>query len=83
MQANALKLQKGTLGLEFFHSEGCETAQQVAQRGDRCSIPGNIHSQARQGFEQSNLIEVPVHGREAGLGDLFNPNHSRILPPPG
>lgn len=69
--------------LEFFYSEDYETVKHVAQRGGRCPTPGNIHNQARQGFEQSSVTEVPVHCREVGLGDLSYPNHPTILPPPG
>lgn len=33
----------------------CETLEQVAQRGGRCSIPGDIQGQAGPGSEQPNL----------------------------
>jgi len=55
----------------FFYDEGCETLQQVAQRGGRCPIPGNIQGQAGLGSEQPGLVEdVPTHCREVGLHDL-------------
>ena len=54
---------------------------QVAQRGDRCPIPGNIQSQVGQGSEQPDLVEdVPAHGRTRwSLKVPSNPNHSTSL----
>lgn len=47
-----------------FYCENGEMLQQVPQRGRRCPIPGNIHGQAGQGSEQSNLVEdFPAHCR--------------------
>ena len=55
----------------IFYDEGGETLAQVAQRGGRCPIPGNIPGQAGRGSEQPDLAEdVPAHGRGVGLGDL-------------
>jgi len=47
--------------------EGGETLAWVAQRGGRCSIPGNIQGQAGWGFEQPGLVEdVPAHCQVGG-----------------
>jgi len=44
---------------------------QVAQRGSRCSIPGNIPGQVGRGSEQPGLIEdVPAHCGGVGLDGL-------------
>ena len=51
----------------MFYSEGGETLEEVAQRGGRCPIPGNVQGQVGWGFEQLGLVEgVPAHGRGAG-----------------
>jgi len=52
----------------FFYHEGGKTLAQVAQRGGRCPIPGNIQGQAGQGSEKRE--DVPTHGRGVGLDDL-------------
>jgi len=55
----------------IFYNQGCETLAQVAQRGGRCPIPGNIQGQVGQGSEQPGLVEdVPAHCRGFGLDDL-------------
>jgi len=55
----------------FFCVEGGETLEQVAQRGGRCPIAGNIQSQVGQGSEQPGLVEdFLAHSRRGGLGDL-------------
>jgi len=52
-------------------SEGGETLAQVAQRGGRCPIPGNIQGQVGQVSEQRHLVEdVLAHCKEVGLDDL-------------
>jgi len=44
---------------------------QIAQRGGRCPIPGNIQGQVGQGSEQPGLVEdVPAHCRGVGLDDV-------------
>jgi len=51
--------------------KGGETLAQVAQRGGRCPIPGNIKGQVGRNYEQSDLVEdVPAYCREGGLDDL-------------
>ena len=48
-----------------------ETLEQVARRGGRCPIPGNIQGQVGRGSEQCDLVEDgPAHGRGVGLDDL-------------
>ena len=43
----------------------------VAQRGDGCSVPGDIQGQAGQGSEHPDLaVGVPVHYRGVGLDGL-------------
>jgi len=52
---------------ELVPHEGGETLAQVAQRGGRCPIPGNIPGQVGRGSEHPELGgDVPAHGR--GLG---------------
>ena len=56
---------------EIFDDEGGETLAQVARRGGRCPIPGNVQGQVGQGSEQPDLVEdVPAHCRGVGLDDL-------------
>jgi len=44
---------------------------QVAQRGGRCPIPGNIQGQIGCSSEQPDLVEdVPAHCRAGGLDGL-------------
>jgi len=53
------------------YSKGGGTLVQVAQRGGRCPIPGNIQGQVGWGSEQPDLAEdVPAHGRGVGLDEL-------------
>ena len=56
---------------EVFYTEGGETLAQVAQRGGRSPIPGNIQGQVGWGSEQLDLVEyVPSHCRGVELDDL-------------
>jgi len=51
--------------------EGGEPLAQVAQRGSRCPISGNIQGQVGRGSEQPDPAEDgPAHCRGVGLGDL-------------
>ena len=36
---------------------------QVAQRGGRCPIPGNIQGQVGRDSDQPDLVDVPAHCR--------------------
>jgi len=48
-----------------------ETLAQVAQRGSRCPVHGNVQGQIGQGSERPGLVEdVPAHCRGVGLDDL-------------
>ncbi|KAK4825521.1 hypothetical protein QYF61_000034 [Mycteria americana] len=61
--------------------EGGETLAQVAQRGGRCPIPGNIQGQVGRGSEQPDLVEdVPAHRKGVGLGR--HPEVQSIIPHP-
>jgi len=56
---------------ESFHNEGGETLAQVAHRGCRRCIPGNIQGQVGWGSEQPGVVEdVLARCRGIGLGDL-------------
>jgi len=47
---------------EIFYNEDGDTLAQVAQRGGRCLVPGNIQGQVGWGSEQPDLVEdVPAH----------------------
>jgi len=67
--------------------EGGEALAQVAQRGGRCPIPGNIPSQAGWGSEQPDPAEdVPAHCRDCtgwALKGPSHPNHAVIPPAAG
>ena len=55
----------------MFYNEGGETLEQVAQRGGRCPMPGNIQGQVGRGSKQTDLVEdVPAHCRGVGLDDV-------------
>ncbi|KAK4808965.1 hypothetical protein QYF61_015199 [Mycteria americana] len=67
-KGNGFKLKEGRFRPDvrktFFYNEGGETLKQIAQRGGRCPIPGNIQGQVGQGSEQPDLVEdVPAHCR--------------------
>ena len=50
---------------EVFYNEGGEALGQVAQRGGRYLVPGDIQGEAGPGSEQPDLaVDVPVHWRE-------------------
>ena len=54
-----------------IYSEGGEKLAQVAQRGGRCPIPGNIQGQVGRGSEQPDLVgNVSAHGMGVGLDGL-------------
>jgi len=57
--------------MKYFYNQGSETLEQVAQRGGKCPIPGNIQGQVGWGSEQPDLVEDgPAHCRGVGLNDL-------------
>lgn len=59
-----------TWGKAFYNEDG-ETFEQVAQRGCRHSIAGNIQSQIEWSSEEPDLFEdVPASCRGIGLDDL-------------
>ncbi|KAK4822442.1 hypothetical protein QYF61_015189 [Mycteria americana] len=62
----------------MFYEEGGETLEQVAQRGCRGPMPGNIQGQVGRGSEQPALVEdVPAHCRVDGilcLADILTDN---------
>jgi len=66
-RSNDFKLVEGRFRLcvkKKFFTMGVETLEQVAWRGGRCPIPGNIPGQVGQGSEQPDLVEdVPAHCR--------------------
>ena len=64
----------------IFCAEGGETLAQVAQRGGRCPVPGNIQGQVGQGSEQPDLVEdVPAHCRGVGLDGLSCPFQPKLF----
>ena len=67
-RANSFNLKEDRYKEEILHCEGGETPAEVAQRGGRCPIPGNIPGQVERGSEQPDPVEdVPAHGRGAGV----------------
>ena len=67
-RSNRFKLREGRFRLDirkkFFYTEGGDTLEQVAQRGGRCPIPGNIQGRVGRGSEQPGPVAggVRLHG---------------------
>jgi len=81
--SNGFKLREGRFKLdkeEIFYYEGGETLEQVAQRGGRCPISGNVQGQVGQGSEHPGLVkDVPIHCTGVGLDDLQNSFQPKAL----
>jgi len=55
----------------MFYNEGGEAQEQVAHKGGRSPIPGNIQGQAGRGSEEPDLVEdVPAQSRGVRLDGL-------------
>ena len=77
-KGDGFKAKEGRFRLDirkdFFYHEGGETLAQVAQRGGRCPIPGNIQGQAGRGSEQPDVVEdVPAPCTGVELDNLSRP----------
>ena len=67
-QEGSFKLRQGRFRLDirrkFFHTEGGDALEQVAQGGCGCPIPGGVQGQAGCGSGQPGLVVGdPAHSR--------------------
>jgi len=74
-RGNGFKLKESKSRLDikknFFMVKVLKHWHRLPREGDRCAIPGNMHSQTGRGSEQPDLVEdVPAHCRGVGLDDL-------------
>jgi len=82
---DGFKLKEGKFRYkdENFYSEGGETLAQVAWRGGRCPIPGDIQGQAGRGSEQPDPVKdgkgVGLDGLERSLPTQIPPNSNHPL----
>ncbi|KAK4823245.1 hypothetical protein QYF61_000212 [Mycteria americana] len=80
-RGNGFKLEEGRFRWkeEILHYEGGETLEQVAQRGGRCPIPGNIQGQSESNGETARCLRdwCRLYVERLGELGLFNLKRKR------